>query len=404
VSVEVRACGEVGEMRRALVPIWQFFGSAPDDGTMERFPRVLPVERMLAAWEGQEIVGGGGSFPFSLTVPGGEAGCAGVTVVGVHPTHRRRGVLTQLMRAQLDDVHARGEPLAALWASEAPIYGRFGYGVASLCGDVDLARERTAFHDGHRRTAPARFLELDEALEQLPPIYDRVCAATPGMFRRTRDWWEVRVLLDPEARREGAGPHRRVLVELPDGEAGYAIYRHQPKWEDASAVSSVHVVEALGTSPAATKEVWRYLLDMDWTAWIKGQLLAVDHPLFLLLAEPRRLRFRLSDALWLRLVDVGAALSARSYAAGERIVLDVRDEFCPWNEGRWALEGGEAHRTDGEPDLRLGVADLGAVYLGGFTFADLWRAGRVEELVAGALGRADGLFRSDVKPWCPEIF
>lgn len=403
-SIDVRPCADVEEYGAGLSAIWQFFGAEPDAEGLERFQRVLPLDRMHAAFEEGAVVGGGGAFAFPISVPGGSLPCYGVTVVGVQPTHRRRGVLTRLMRAQLDDARERGEPIAALWASEAPIYGRFGFGVASLCGDLELARERTAFHAPYARVAQARFVERDEALERFPAVYDRVAAETPGMLGRSRDWWEVRVLLDPEARREGGGPHRRVLIELDDGEAAYAIYRHHPKWEDASAVSSIQVIEALGTSPAATSEIWRYLLDMDWTAWIKAQLLPIDHPLHLLLAEPRRMRLRLSDGLWVRLVDVGAALSARGYQGEGRLVLEVSDSFCPWNEGRWELADGSARRTEADSELRLGVSELGSAYLGGFGFADLERAGRLEELTPGAVARADTLFRTDRKPWCPEIF
>ena len=166
----------------------------------------------------------------------------------------------------------------------------------------------------------------------------------------------------------------------------------------------MQVQEALGTTPAATASIWRYLLDVDWTQKLSAQLLPVDHPLLLLLARPSLARPRLSDGLWLRLVDVGAALSGRRYGDGAPLVLDVRDPFCPWNEGGWRLADGAAERTDDEAELALDVADLGSVYLGGFTFAELARAGRVEELREGAIGRADASFRTALAPWAPEIF
>ena len=137
---------------------------------------------------------------------------------------------------------------------------------------------------------------------------------------------------------------------------------------------------------------------------MKAWLLPPDHPLFLLLATPRRMKYRLGDSLWVRIVDVGAALSAREYLADEPLVLDLADDFCQWNAGRWKLEGGVAERTEAEPDLRLPVQSLGSAYLGGVSFAQLAWAGRVEELKPGALRRADALFRWDRHPWCPEIF
>ncbi len=402
--VEIRPCRDGAEMQVALAQIWQYFGGEPTGEHVERFRRVLPLDRIHAAYDGTTAAGAAGAFPLELSVPGGSVACAAVTVVGVSPTHRRRGILTQLMRTQLDDFRERREPIAALWASEGPIYGRFGFGLASFGGEVEIPRDRSAFALPYAREGEARFLEVEEALDLFPPIYDAVREETPGLTSRSRDWWETRVLLDPEGRREGGGPHRRVLIDLDGEPAAYAIYRHFPKFEQGSSVGVVRVVEALGTTPAAVKSVWRYLLDIDWAASISASLLPVDHPLLLLLGEPRRIGFRLSDALWVRLVEVGAALSARSYTAAEPVVFEVSDAFCGWNEGRWRLEDGRAERTDGEPDLRLDVQALGSAYLGGITFRALERSGWVEELREGAIARADALFRTDVAPWCPEIF
>jgi predicted acetyltransferase len=235
-------------------------------------------------------------------------------------------------------------------------------------------------------------------------VYESWQRQAPGAFERNGDWWETRVLDDPADRRQGRGPKRFAVVER-DGEAtAYAVYRHAPKWEEMVSKSSLVVVEALGADAGALATIWRYLFDVDWTETIEGYLLPIDHPLFLLLAEPRRLRYRVGDGLWVRLVDVGAALSARAYAADERVVFEVNDAFLADNSGRWKLEDGTAVRTDDEPDIRLDVRDLGSVYLGGFTFAELRRALRIEELREGAVTRADAMFRCDVRPWCPEIF
>jgi predicted acetyltransferase len=165
----------------------------------------------------------------------------------------------------------------------------------------------------------------------------------------------------------------------------------------------VTVVEALGDSPRATAAIWRYLLDIDWMAHVRAILLPLDHPLLLLVAEPRRLRLSYRDGLWIRLVDVGAALAARSYATPGSVVIEVVDRFCPWNAGRWRV-GEAVGRAASEVELRCDVTALGSAYLGGFTWAQLARALRVEELRPGALAHADALFRSDCAPWCPEIF
>jgi predicted acetyltransferase len=332
-------------------------------------------------------------------------------MVAVLPTHRRRGILTTLQRAQLDDVHERGEPIAALWASSESLYGRYeslygryGYGMASLAGEIDLAKEYAGFAAPVEPVGQVQLVSHEEALAVFPQVWDRVAPETTGMLTRSRDWWEVRRLLDLPERREGGGEHVRAVLEIDGRPEGYALYRIHQLFERGDSAGFVNVIEAIGATPAATRETWRFLLGIDWVASVKARLLPVDHPLFFLLAHPRRMRFRVGDGVWIRLVDVGAALSARSYAAGGAVVFDVADAFCPWNEGRWKLEGGEAAKSGDEPDLRLDVTALASVYLGGFTFAQLARAGRVEELRDGAVARADDLFRTDRAPWCPEIF
>jgi predicted acetyltransferase len=402
--IEVRPTTSLAELRGAFV-IWRYFGSEPSEEEVERFSRLLPLERAHAAWEGDRIVGGAGVFPFELSVPvGRRVRAAGVTVVGVLPTHRRRGILTALMRAQLDDVHARGEPVAYLWASEPTIYDRFGYGLAALMAEMELPSERTAFAHAPEPYGTVRLVSVDEALQAFPEVYDAVRAERPGMFARSDDWWTLRVLADRPERRGGAGEHNRALLEVDGRAEAYAIYRVEQSFEGGSSTGSLLVVEAMGANREATRALWRFLLDIDWNARVKADKLPVDHPLLLLLAEARRMRLRVSDSLWVRLVDVGAALSARGYADDGEVVLDLRDPFCPWNEGRWRVNAGGAERTDGAAEIALDAAALGSAYLGGFTFGELADAFRVEELVPGAIARADALFRTERAPWCPEIF
>ena len=400
--VEVRVCGP-DEVGAALTPIWHYFGRTAHEEDVERIRRILPAERLHAAYLDGSIVGGAGAYALELTVPGPRLlAAAGVMAVGVLPTHRRRGILNELTRVQLEAVRTRGEPLAVLFASEGAIYRRFGYGVASLAGDIDLAREHAAFR-GPAECAAARLVTHEEALDVFPAVYDRVQADTPGMFVRSRDWWEIRRLTPRPWMR--AGEVMCVLIELDGAPAAYAIYRIEPSIEHGVSKGVVEVVEAMGATPAATRHIWAYLLSIDFIERIRAYLLPPDHPLFLLLVEPRRMCFTMGEALWVRLVDVGEALSARGYSApGELVVFSVRDEFCPWNEGNWRVSRGIAERTKAEADLALDIADLGSVYLGGFTFADLGAAGRVEELREGAIARADALFRTDRRPWCPEIF
>ena len=402
--MDVRAVTNTEELRKGLMAIGQYGGWYPEEDELERWTRIMPFERMQVAVTDGEIVGGAGAFSFELTVPGATMPCAGVTVVGVYPTHRRRGVLTEMMRAQLEDVRERGEPIAALWSSEERIYGRFGYGMASLQGEIRLERARAGFALAYEPVGRVRLVDAEQAKKLFPAVWDAARAVTPGMFARPPAWWELRVVYDPKEWRNGSGPKQFVVHETDGNVDGYAFYRHQGEWEEGTPTGKLLVREVVACTPEATRELWRYLLDIDQVHSISSHLVPPDHPLFLLLAEPRRTKYRMGDGIWVRLVDVGAALSGRGYAADGRVVFDVRDTFCPCNEGPWKLEDGEAARTEDEPDLRLDVTGLGSVFLGGFTFAELRRACRVEELREGAVARADAMFRTDVAPWCPEIF
>jgi len=403
-TLEVRPVKDVAEFTEGVLAIGQYFGMVANEERMQRFADQMTLERMHAAWSDGTVAGGAGAFDFNLTVPGGDLRTAGVTVVGVLPTHRRRGILRALMRAQLDDAHERGEPLAALWASEETIYGRFGYGLASFCGEIALAHEHNSFAQPFEPQGTLRLIDADEALEAIPPVFERIRPEWPGMFSRSRLWWENREIADPEERRDGAGPKRWVAYERDGSLEGYAVYRHRPGFEAGTTNAELRVLEALGTTPEALRDIWAYLLAIDWIATTKSFLLPPDHALFMLLATPRRARYRMGDGLWVRVLDVEAALSGRVYQGDEPIVFEVADEFCPWNEGRWKLEGGRAERTKDEPDLRLPVQSLGSALLGGVSFASLRRAGRLAEVKDGAIARGDSLFRWDRHPWCPEIF
>jgi predicted acetyltransferase len=401
----VRACASTEELAGALAAIGHYFGLETSLEDAERFAQWLEVERMHAAWDGDRIVGGAGAFSFQVSVPGGgSVQAGGVTVVGVLPTHRRQGVLTSLMKAQLADCRARGDAVTYLWASEATIYGRFGYGLASRIGELTLARERTRFAFPFEPQGTVRLVELDEAARTFPPLYEQLLAERPGMFARSMAWWETRTLFDDPARRRGGGPLNRALLSLGGEPAGYALYRVKQDWAEGSSDGEVSIVEVVTPTPSATRELWRWLLDFDWTARFAANLLPLDHPLFLLLAEPRRMRFRLNDGVSVRIVDLQAALGARSYTGEGHVVLAVEDAFLPENDGRWHVSAKGVERTTAGADLHLDVTGVGSVYLGGFGFTDLVRAARAEELRPGAAERADALFGRWAEPWCPEIF
>src|SRR5712691_3731278 len=403
-AIRIRTVRNTDELALAMGAIGHYFGWVPTAEQIESFLAYLPLDRMHAAFDEGEIVGGAGVYPFELTVPGGPIRCAGVTIVGVHPTHRRRGLLRRMMTAQLADVRDRGEPIAALWASEDTIYGRYGYGPASRCVGIRLPRVSAQLRPGlPPREGRVRLVDHDEALRAFPRIYERIRRRSPGFVLRTRDWWANRMLDDNEFRRGGAGPLNRALLELdgrPSGYALYRIYQYPTEWKRA-----LRVQEAQGLDPRATREIWRFLLGIDWMDEITARLLPVDHPLWHLVARPRFLGMELSDGLWVRPMDVGAALSARSYAGDGRVTLEiVSDPLFEDNVGVWTIADGVARRSRRRPDVRLDVQALGSVYLGGFSFADLARGERVEEVARGGIARADALFRTAAAPWCPEIF
>jgi predicted acetyltransferase len=329
-----------------------------------------------------------------------------VTGVGVLPTHRRRGVLNALMRRQLDDIREGGEPIAALWASEGSIYGRFGYGVATLTGGFDIERSRTAFVEPHTPAGTFRLVDKAEALQKMPAPYEHVRLEQPGMIDRPQAWWQAR-FADVERFRDEYEKLFYVVYER-DGEVpAYAAYRIKHSWEQGSPASVLAVEELVSTDTESYASIWTYLFGVDLMARIEGYTRPADEPLLLMLAEPRRLNFHLRDGAYVRLVDVRRALAGRRYRSPGTLTLEVADGFCPWNSGRYELDGGPDGATCRKgrrrPDVRLGVRELGSVYLGGVTFSQLARAGRIDASPETVL-KADAMFGWDRAPWCPHIF
>jgi predicted acetyltransferase len=401
VSIEIRNPSE-DEFQAAMRTTEAAFGMEQKEEDFERHRKMLPRERFFAAYDGERPVGTTASFPFRLTVPGGELAAGGVTWVGVLPSHRRRGILRDMMRRQLDDLHERGEPLAILWASEAAIYGRFGYGIAAPMVAMDADRSRFAFREDPGPVGRARIVDTDEAKTLLPLVYDMVRPDFPGFVARDADWWEQYRLADPEHGRQGAGPKFCAVLEIDEEPVAYAIYRIKQDWKDGFSHSHVRLLESLATSPVAERELWRFVFGIDLIVRVRGKYDPAS-PLFLLVADPRSLQLKVSDGLWLRLVDLEAALAGRSYAADDSVVIEVRDSFCPWNEGRWRV-GRDVGRTEDDAEIALECVDLASAYLGAFDFHRLSEAGRARELEAGALERATNLFRTPRPPYCPEEF
>jgi predicted acetyltransferase len=406
-AIEIRTIPP-DQLRRLVDTVNVAFGEPTDEAQWQLDKALFEPDRTLGAYDGDLLVGGGSAFSFRMTVPGGaRVRLAGVTGVGVMPTHRRRGILRSLMARQLADVRANGEPLAALVASEGPIYQRFGYGLGLLLGAIDIERERAAFRTDVPPAGSMRFVDKDEARRLMPLVYDQVCAATPGFIERDPPWWDER-LADIESQRRGAGPQYRAVYER-DGELrGYVRYRIKSEWTNIASNSTLIVNEMIGVDAAAEREMWRFIFGVDLIARIQQRWGPSRHPLLLMLADPRRLQLRVSDAIWLRIVDVPAALTARTYAADGSLVLDVSDAFLPAAAGRWRMTvtDGKAtlEPTTDPADLALDTTDLAALYMGTFSFAELARAARTQELAPGARTRADAMFRVDNPAWCTTPF
>ncbi len=400
--IEIRPPAEE-ELRAAMTAAEAAFGEDVDDETCERERKALPAARALAAFDDGRPVGLAGAYPFAMTIPGGQLPCAGVTWVGVLPSHRRQGILRDFMRRQLEDAKVWGEPIAALWASESSIYGRFGYGLAVPQPGMKSDRARFALRDDAGPEGRARLVDKDEAYDLFRQVHERVRTIRAGMLTRTEQWWKEHRLPDPESWRRGYSKKFYVVIELDGVAEAYAMYRIKNEWENGMPRGHVRAVEAAATSPQAERELWRFLHGIDLVERVEVPDLDPASCLFLAVRDPRALGLSLSDGLWLRLVDLDAALRARSYKAGEPVVLEVRDELCPWNAGRYRVGEGVG-RTDDKPDLALDVADLASAYLGAFDFHRLVRSGRAAALTDGAAERASLLFRTDLPPHCPEVF
>ncbi len=373
-----------------------------DDGEVQRILASLEPGRFIAPLDRGNVVGSGGAWSYEVTVPGGaRLPTGGVTFITVLPTHRRRGVLRRMMRWLLDDARARHEPLSALWASEATIYGRFGYGQAVLSVDWELESRRADWRS-ERPPGSTRLIDHDQARLIIPPIHRATCGRH-GAFSRSAHLWDTYELGDESWMRNGNSRRRIILWEGADGPEGYAFFRTNI----GDTTGSVQVGELHALTPDAHRGLLGFMADIDLTDKVLYRTRPADDPLPWMLADSRAVTRKSSEYVWVRLVDLPAALTARTYEEDGALVLDVRDGFCDWNDGRWRLEvkGGRAtcERTRAEPDLTIDVADLAALYMGGRSTLPLAAAGRIEGDQSHVIA-LERMFRTIVAPWSPEHF
>ena len=416
---------EVGAARRAefLEVDRTAFAMSPSAEVDAIVPFTVPDDRTMAVQAPDGTLAAvHGSYPFTLPVPGGAVRCAGLTWVGVRPDHRRRGLLTTMIDVHVERSLRRGEPVSALFAAEAAIYGRFGYGCAADNVHATVPRGAALRPVAGSERLTVRFDPVDEAEHE--PLVHRVHVAAgvgrPGWITRPTDELRRRVVVDPPPWRHGAEPLRLVSVHALDGEPrAYALLARTEHWDRSMPAYTVAMREAVAVDAAAAHRLWSFVLDLDLVATVETPMLAPDDPLLMLLVDRRSALPRLADNLWVRLLDVPRALAGRRYAAPLDVVIEVTDALLPANAGRWRLttptapEGPSDDGTgwpaaispsDAPADLVLDVRELGAAYLGGRSLTDLARAGLVEERTAGAAMRAGAAFGWPVAPVCSWVF
>lgn len=386
------------------------FGFHASSENVDDIRSTTELDRTLAAFEGDLIVGTAGAYSFEFTLPGGiTVPAAGVTLVAVRATHRRRGVMRTMMDQQLDDIADRGEPIALLTASEGSIYQRFGYGPASFKADWSIPTQGTVLRQPS--TAPGRLHQVSrsDAILAIPGVYERCRRAIPGAVNRNEAWWED-WFKDQQWTRGGGTARFYVLHLDPDDTPdGYVALRQKRSWEHGNPTGTLVIDELFGESPEIEAALWQYAIDHDLMTTVVAPGRPVDEPLRWRLADVRRLTCtQLTESLWLRPLDIAATLAARRYSTSDALVIEVADPFRPRNNGRYLVEGGPdgAHgcRTDRAADLTLDVADLGSIYLGTVAPSVLARAGRIEASDQAALRRADAFFASSPAPWLTTPF
>jgi len=378
-----------------------------DAASKRRFEAIFEYDRTFAAFDGDDIIGTAAGFSLGLTVPGGaEVPMAGTTVITVQPTHRRRGVFRALMESHLDDVAARGEPLAGLWASESSIYGRFGYGPATYRHSVAMETGSIEFR-AEQAEGSVRLLGAPEAEPVIRDLHEKVRTTRSGFLSRSDAWWVHRVIADPESWRGGKSSNRYVVFEEDGSATGYASYRQKAKWDDFAAGGEIEVSEVIATTAASHSGLWSFLTNIDLYTELEYWNLPVDDPLPFEVTAPRRVRTKMVDGLWVRLMDIPVALEARGYESDGGITFSVDDASRPQNTGTYRLDvadgRGHCERVSSTAQATFDVDVIGHLYLGGGNALAMAQAGRVEG-DPGAVVSLHRLFHTDQAPWCPEVF
>jgi len=391
---------------RALIE--GFSEDLPDDEFPNLLKSTLPPERTLAAFDGDEIVGTFGGYALDLTIPGAQIPMEGTTVVTVFPTHRRMGLMAEMMTRHLENAAGNGYAIAGLWASESSIYGRYGYGCASYANSIKLQSSRIVFRPDIDVERVKR-ISIEDAAGVLPAVFDAALPRVSGVYARSTEWWNVEILYDGAWTRRGKTSKRIVVHDGPDGPDGYAIYRQKgAESDDGHSNGTVHVVEVVAVTDTAHASLWSYLTNVDGCPNVSSWNTAVDDPLALKLVEPRRVRIESrSDALWILILDVVRALEARTYEQDGSIRFSVEHAFRSDAEGTYELSisngVGTCSRTNEKAELAVDLDVLGALYLGGGDANAYASAGRVRG-DSDTVATLNDVFHTAQAPWCNQVF
>jgi predicted acetyltransferase len=384
-----------------------FGGSRLSDGEIINRRGVLEPPRTLAVFDQEELIATLAVHSLTMSVPGSEVAVGGVNHVAVRADYRRRGLMTSMMMAALRDIQERGEAVSALWPSEAGIYGRFGYGLAS--------RHASLLIDGQPGVAglpsPGEIRLLPDASTADTALLDRLyrswSATRPGSIARSAERWRQRLLPQDDGR--GRSTDVVCLLHRDDEADGYALYTTRPQWSQGQLPKGTTVVlEVCAQTSSALAGLWNHLLSVDMMARTVAAMIPVDDPGIWTLRDPRQWQTQLTDNVWIRLIDVPAALRARTYSRDLDVVLDVQDDLLPGNARRYRLSGdatgASCDPTTAPADLRLTAAQLGASYLGGTSLASFALTGGLEEKRRGALNEVATAMSAQLAPCCIDPF
>ena len=375
------------------------FGFDQDARYLNMKKSYFDFDRTLAVIHKNGIIGGCVSSQYLLNIPGTQAKVAAVADVSVLPNHRRKGLLTKMMRTQLTNIYERDELFAALWAEESPIYGRFGYGIASIHEDWILHRQNNEFNINVPGNGTIEYINSSKITELLPIIYEKATFDVPAVIRRPELYWKV-IAEDFESKRNNESKMQHVIYRQGNEINGYVSYRTVPE--------GISIHELMGTDLNSTVGLWRFCLDMDLR--LKSQIYRrpLDDILPMLLTDPGKLSRTIKEGLWLRLVNIEKALELRKYSLDTRLVLKVIDSFCEWNDQTFELQtsdnGNKCSPSNLKADICITASDLASVYLGAIKFSTLLKSGRIQLETDNAIHKADMMFSYKHAPWSPFYF